>query len=81
MKCQCTQWARAINLKYLTNHHPDCPRYNDSLIDVWKVSVGRLHCYVDNEQDAKDTSGEEGEIVKEQMHREVFEHLPEFNGF
>lgn len=89
--CECVHWCREnVNLKYLTNHHENCPHYNDSLMDVWKVSFGRSHCYVENEQDARETAGDEGqeigvdgviEITKEKMHREVFEHLPEFEGF
>lgn len=59
--------------------------YNDSLMDVWKVSVGCISCYVANEQDAKDTAGEDesGEVVieKQKMHQEIFENLPEFDGF
>lgn len=67
-----------------TNHHVNCPHYNDSLIDVWKVIVDGVSCYVDNEQDAKDTAGDNEDMVKierEKMHREIFEHLPEFEGF
>lgn len=63
-----------------TNHHPNCPHYNDSLMDVWKVTDGFCSSYTDSEQDAKDTFVRES-IVKEKMHREVFEHLPEFEGF
>lgn len=83
--CECVNWARAVNLKYLTNHHPNCPHYNDSLMDVWKVTVDGVSCYVDNEQDARETAGDEQRdditVTKEKMHREVFEHLPEFEGF
>lgn len=79
--CPCANWARDIDLKYLTNHHPNCPRYNDSLMDVWKVTVDGVSCFVEHEQDAQDTVGDCGTITKEQMHREVFEHLPEFRGF
>ena len=83
--CACINWARIVDLKYLTNHHPGCPRYSDSLITVWKVTIDGVSCYVDNEQDARDTAGDEQRddiiVTKEQMHREVFEHLPEFEGF
>src|SRR5688572_12638945 len=51
--CPCANWARSINLKYLTNHHPNCPHYNDSLMDVWKVSDGNSSYYHDNEKDAR----------------------------
>lgn len=83
--CECVSWEREINLKYLTNHHPHCRHYNDSLMDVWKVSDGTTSFYTDNEQDAAAESGVEdgypAVITKEKMHREVFEHLPEFDGF
>lgn len=75
-----------MDLKAITNHHPKCPHYNDSLMDVWKLAYmdGAL-AYFDNEQDAIDASQEEYEdevvITKEKMHREVFEQLPEFDGF
>lgn len=83
--CECANWARAVNLKYLTNHHPNCSHYNDSLIDVWKMTVNGVSAYMDNEQDVIDCCQEEFEdettIIKEKMHHEVFEHLPEFEGF
>lgn len=83
--CECAHLARSINLKYLTNHHENCPRYNDSLIDVWKVTVDGRTAYCEHEQDARETAGDEQRdditITKERMHREVFEHLPEFEGF
>lgn len=65
----------------MANHHPNCPHYNDSLIDVWKVTVDGRSCYVDNEQDALDTVGDSGSVSKEKMHKEIFNHLPEFEGF
>lgn len=71
-------WARTDGRQ--TNHHPNCPHYNDSLMDVWKVTVDGVSCYTDNEQDALDTVGD-GTITRERMHREVFEQLPEFEGF
>ena len=55
-------------------------------MDVWKVTHDGTSCYVDNEQDANDTAGTEASgdtvsIVKMKMHREIFENLPEFDGF
>ena len=81
--CECAHWARSINPKYLTNHHENCPRYNDSLMDVWKVSDGSASFYVENEQDARhEMAGcEDLTISQVKIHREVFEHLPEFEGF
>jgi len=95
---QCQNWPRGINenplyaglksadgIPLLPNHHPNCPHYNDSLMDVYKVTVGGISCFVDNLQDAKDTAGEddggEVELTHEKMHREVFENLREFDGF
>lgn len=66
------------------NHHPNCPHYNDSLIDVWKVTLDGVSCYVDNEADAIDTAGPDEpkpEIVKLKLHREILENMPEFEGF
>ena len=97
--CECLNWARAgldpykiktrAGIPLVTNHHENCPHYNDSLMDVWKVTLNGCSCYVDNEQDANDTAGSECDasggdtvsIVKMKMHREIFEHLPEFEGF
>lgn len=79
--CRCDQIARVINRNYITNHHENCPHYNDSLMDVWKVTVGRMYCIMDNEQDARDTAGDDGVVTKEKMHREVFDNLPVFVGF
>lgn len=79
--CECGNWARAVDLNYLTNHHPNCPNYNDSLIDVWKIGDGPS-CYFDNESDAlAEPIDSDMKVVKMQMHREVFERLPEFEGF
>lgn len=94
--CECRNWAMGATvvrnspknregLPILPNHHPNCQHYNDSLMDVWVVSDGTSRAYMDNEQDAKDTCDNEGEekntITKIKMHREVFENLPEFEGF
>lgn len=97
--CECFNWARAglsvlpmikskDGLPLMTTHHERCPHYNDSLIDVWKVEVGGVSSYNENEQDAIDTAGDDEDspfekpvITKEKMHREIFENLPEFDGF
>lgn len=96
MNCECENWARTLDpykiktrtgIPLVTNHHENCPHYNDTLMDVWRVSDGFSSSYTDNEQDAKDTLGYESEgddsytLTKEKMHREVFENLPEFGGF
>lgn len=77
--CECKNWCRmSIDLNYLTDHHPNCEHYNDSLIDVWMVAYNGQYYYDDKEPDGLGN----GEIVtKQKMHREVFEHLEEFDGF
>jgi hypothetical protein len=90
--CECAFWCRTgVEPRYqhlkgkeipfvVTNHHPHCEHYNDSLIDVWKVQYGTEFYYTEHEPIAEET--ESGEIVtKEKMHKEVFEQLPEFEGF
>lgn len=93
--CECVNWCRVIGPPYnlrgryglplFTNHHPNCPHYNDSLIDVWKMTVNGVSAYMDNEQDVTDCCQDELEdettVTKEKMHREVFTNLPEFEGF
>jgi len=96
--CKCLTWARCldINTKHRDTHgnplfplhHENCEHFNDSLMDVWKVELDGCACYVEREQDAKDTAGEpedNGEtlpvITKTKMHREIFENLREFDGF
>ena len=72
----------------VTNHHPNCQHYNDSLIDVWTVILGGVTYICDNERDALDTVVDEYDlqgiaitINKTKMHLEVYEQLPEFEGF
>lgn len=89
----CQSWPRVQvpykialdGLPLVTNHHPNCPYYNDSLMDVWKVTDGSATFFTDDEQDAKAESGAEdgycATITREKMHREIFENLPEFEGF
>lgn len=77
--CPCTSWARDGSGP-LTNHHRRCDHYNDSLIDVWRCEIDGRYCYVDNEPDA--SACDEGvTVTRERMHREVFDNLPEFDGF
>lgn len=87
---RCDLWARAQPIdrsRPMPNHHPDCKHYNDSLIDVWRVSVpGEKHGAIcGREDEARELAGNDPdaplEITKERMHREVFEHLPDFGGF
>lgn len=79
--CKCINWCRTDG--QMTNHHPACTHYNDSLIDVWKVTDGSTCFYTDDKQ-AADTEAEGCDditITKVKMHREVFDLLPEFEGF
>lgn len=67
----------------VTNHHPNCEHYNDSLIDVWEVSDGNSS-YFTHEKEAAEAEARESEsvtITQTKMHREIYENLPEFNGF
>ena len=78
--CECAYWARTDGL--ITTHNPNCPRFREGIIDIWKVTVDGKSCYCDKEQDAIDINGDlEGVIIKVKMHRELYEHLPEFDGF
>lgn len=84
----CQNWERTdvriIHGKPIApNHHPNCPHYNDSLIPIWKVSDGTTSFYSDDE-DAARTEAENIEdvtITRGQIHREVYENLPDFDGF
>ena len=57
--------------------------YNDSLIDVWKVTYEGSSFYTDNEDslDPEEIKEFQYTVTKEKMHREVYENLPEFQGF
>lgn len=91
LECECVNWCRDGISQYphlrgvdlpavVTNHHRYCPHYNDSLIDVWKVTYEGQSFYTDREPTADEL--ENGETVtKEKMHREVYKQLPEFEGF
>lgn len=95
MNCEiCKDWAGVADVygfetrtgtPIVTNHHPNCPHYNDSLMDVWCAEVDGNKYYCCDEQSCRETVGEEGcekaKVSKIKMHREVFENLPEFDGF
>jgi len=75
----CINWRRSINPRIpMTNHHPNCEYVDKSLIDVWRVSYDGGHYFSDQEPL---TTHQRETITKEKMHREIYEHLPEFNGF
>lgn len=79
--CNCINWARVETITGpLPNHHPRCLHYNDSLIDVWRVSYDGGGYVTDTEPNPDDL--ENGETVtREKMHRECYEQLQEFAGF
>ncbi len=92
--CECLNWPRGCgNEKWygrtsdgvplMTNHHPNRKHYNDSLIVVWEISDGSTSCFTDNEQDAREEAQdcEDVTVTERKMHREIFNHLPEFEGF
>jgi hypothetical protein len=93
MNCPCATWCRTdIRFKDgkplpTTNHHPNCPRVDDSLMDVWEVVIpGEEHgCVVDDERAAREMAAEDPdeplEVRHRRMHREVYEALGEFAGF
>ena len=79
--CLCRNWCRTVNLEYLTNHHERCEHYDDSLISVWRVEYDGLSYVTDEEPEwGKDLEGGET-VTKDVMHKEVYEQLPEFEGF
>lgn len=85
LECECSHWARMSGP--LTNHHPQCSHFNDSLMDVWVARLGKQACYAETEAELKDMIGDEQDesdkptISQEKMHRELFENLKEFDGF
>lgn len=72
----------------MTNHHPNCEHVDASLIDVWRVSIDGAGYTTDSEANADEAVALYAEdpdsvptITKERMHREIYEQLPEFEGF
>ena len=88
--CPCVSWCRSEMSPYpgrsrdgiplVTNHHPRCDLYNDSLIDVWRVSYDGAWYHTDLPPTADELTGEET-VTQEKMHRECYDQLPEFEGF
>lgn len=88
----CDHWCRSDicmkdgQIQPMTNHHPRCEYVNESLIDVWRVTVNpgeKGGCICGSEAEAREMAGadEPMTITKEKMHREIFENLPDFAGF
>lgn len=71
----------------MPNHHSRCEHYNASLMDVWSVRIPGeehgcvTHCECDAHAMAMKDTDDPLEVVKIQMHREVYENLPDFGGF
>lgn len=78
--CECKGWARLFDGIHDkgTKHHPNCPRVDNSLIDVWRVSYDGESYVTDIEPDDLPTCEK---VTKEKMHRELYENLPEHVGF
>jgi hypothetical protein len=71
----CLNWCRTDGSK--TNHHPACKHVDASLITVWRVKLDGAS-YITDEKPDKDESVT---VTEERMHREIYEQLPEFQGF
>ncbi len=88
LECECIGWCRS-SITPFTNHHPNCPKYNDSLIDVWVVfEEGKNGGYYDSSKDGAFEVYSEGvhygqnlKIRVEKLHKEIYDNLPEFDGF
>lgn len=87
--CECLSWCRdntdvvfrdKNGMPIFPSHHMRCPHYNDSLIDVWKVEYDGQSYYTEYEPEDDELEGCET-VTKGKMHREVFDQLPEFEGF
>ena len=83
LECECIGWCRS-SITPLTNHHPNCPKYNDSLIDVWKIEhiPTDEFFYSNNIKDAIEFKDDPDiKVTQEKLHLEVYENMAEFNGF
>lgn len=80
MDCRCQNWARVdVNqMGHCTDHHPECEHFNDSLIDVFKVDIDGTYYLTD--EFPTDLTGQET-VTKTTIHKEVYDRLPEFEGF
>lgn len=88
---RCETWVRCepIDLTYNgPNHHSKCEHRDATLIDVWRVSLGGSSYVTNDEADADEAVALYSEdpdsvptVTKEKMHAEVYDNLPEFDGF
>lgn len=89
MNCECISWCRIHNdytgyskdgIMLVTDHHENCKHYNDSLIEVYKVEYDGEYFYDTVCPDENEL--EEGTTIKKvNIHKEIYEQLPEFSGF
>jgi len=62
----------------MKTNHPKCELVAASLIDVWRVSYDGASYVIDAPPLA---THHEETVTQEKMHREIYEQLPEFQGF
>jgi hypothetical protein len=88
MNCKCENWARADvqyaglksgnGMPLITNHHPTCQHYNDSLIPIFLChGEGGVICYCASRKEAEEFNKTTEPIKEIKMHREIFEQLKE----
>ncbi len=73
--CQCHNWA--VLEPHKTFHHPNCKLVDESLIDVFKVTLDGNYFFTDNPLEVEKGSS----VVKTKMHREIYDRLPESVSF
>ena len=96
--CECAGWCRdgidpygqKLGLtKYITNHHKNCPHYEDSLVDVMIITyegqrmffIDRVAALIEVEQINKEDPGADVECKVVKMHYEVYENMEEHQGW
>lgn len=79
----CHLWARGITPNEpMTMHHPRCSRVDDTLMDVWRVTLEGRGCLFDSEPLPEVLMENPGATVEKlRMHREIFNATPEFAGW
>ena len=87
-QCECINWCRADTEKPRTNHHYDCEHVDESLIDVWHITLDGCgdgfftDCQMTvNEYGKYNDDGYVYEVVEKKMHKEIFDRLKEYGGF
>ena len=78
----CENLTRFFDLtKPQTNHHPRCEHVDKSLIDVWRVTYDDGGFFITDQKPEDLYDESEYIITQEKMHREIYDQLPEFEGF